>query len=539
MYLRTITTVYLLVSTPVFAVDTDSDGLSDALEVAVGLNPNDASDFAIDTDGDGVFDGDEVLDGTDHHSADDVMNPLNSRFGAEGALQFITHYDGSYSANEPDEVMVSTNGDIYVSGYAEGETIDSETGDDIEHEGEYIARITEAGSIDTSFADDGYFHPQDIGITGVALIHDMDFTSDGLLVSSTGCDISGYVNSDCLYLLSDSGNLNTNVFTQVGLDGIESFSSGRKSISLVASDGSIYNASTTNEADTKVETRKINGDGTLNTSFAVNTNNVLTVDGYEGYATESTLSLYELSDGSLIGVVESLDGMPYLFKFNPQGELDASYSGNGIVERSNFSNPIRASALLADDRIAIAMGGDGIHIVLIKTDGTIDADFGKEGIFTLENTVHIHSLMNVFFSDDGGFVIAASYKNSASSTEGLSLIKVSSDGVLDTRFSGDGISRYALDEGDSIYSADMLNSGDIVVAGTRKNAISGEDENLLIVMAIEPGEDSLDNETPEEESGDITEDDSTEEGASSGSVSLMFLLLMILAVVFRFSRVES
>jgi len=44
--------------TPNYTVDSDGDGLPDAMEIALGINP-----FNVDTDGDGYSDGEEVKNG--------------------------------------------------------------------------------------------------------------------------------------------------------------------------------------------------------------------------------------------------------------------------------------------------------------------------------------------------------------------------------------------------------------------------------------------------------------------------------------------
>lgn len=58
---------YLIVSG---SLDTDEDGLPDAWETSLGLNPNDASDAALDPDGDGISNLNEYAYGTDPNTFD-------------------------------------------------------------------------------------------------------------------------------------------------------------------------------------------------------------------------------------------------------------------------------------------------------------------------------------------------------------------------------------------------------------------------------------------------------------------------------------
>ena len=81
----------------VSAIDSDGDGLSDADELALGTNPNQA-----DTDGSGVNDGDELANGTDPLNGADDVNLLSDacgstfiRSGSERAVFLTSSCDGS------------------------------------------------------------------------------------------------------------------------------------------------------------------------------------------------------------------------------------------------------------------------------------------------------------------------------------------------------------------------------------------------------------------------------------------------------------
>ena len=81
-----VTTVYVSVEDPGF-VDSDGDGLSDALETAMGLDPHDASDTVADADGDGVDNYAEYLAGTDP-----LVNPAGLAAAIDSHTPFAHWY---------------------------------------------------------------------------------------------------------------------------------------------------------------------------------------------------------------------------------------------------------------------------------------------------------------------------------------------------------------------------------------------------------------------------------------------------------------
>ena len=58
-------------------VDSDNDGISDAVELANNMDPTDGSDASIDSDGDGMNDGEEISRGTNPASADGDGDGIN------------------------------------------------------------------------------------------------------------------------------------------------------------------------------------------------------------------------------------------------------------------------------------------------------------------------------------------------------------------------------------------------------------------------------------------------------------------------------
>lgn len=130
----------------------------------------------------------------------------------------------------------------------------------------------------------------------------------------------------------------------------------------------------------------------------------------------------------------------FVIRLNPNGSLDTSWGGNGMVE-TNMSSGIDmiTQLLVQTDGKIVAAGWGGINIndafaVRYNTNGTVDSSFGVDGIFhhdfgggdRIEGVAQQHDDKLVFA---GGGV---------SNSDGF-IIRVTVDGKLDTSFDQDGL----------------------------------------------------------------------------------------------------
>ena len=77
--------------------DTDGDGIPDAVELQMGLDPNNPADGADDTDGDGATNYEEYIAGTDHENPDSYLKLNGSGTGGSAVLTFDAMANRSYS----------------------------------------------------------------------------------------------------------------------------------------------------------------------------------------------------------------------------------------------------------------------------------------------------------------------------------------------------------------------------------------------------------------------------------------------------------
>lgn len=176
-----------------------------------------------------------------------------------------------------------------------------------------------------------------------------------------------------------------------------------------------------------------------------------------------------------------------IIRYLTNGIIDSSFSGDGI-QLNNFSEGdfyVRTMILQDDGKIAVGGITDNSEfgIVRYNTNGSLDIDFGIEGLASYSYNTHAQFGESLAIQNDGkiilgGWWVPGDYDNS----QGL-IMRVNSDGSLDNTFGVDGFADidFGYDE-DRIWSIEIQEDGKIIGAGGSNSRFAAVryDENGII-----------------------------------------------------------
>lgn len=259
-----------------------------------------------------------------------------------------------------------------------------------------IARFKKDGSFDT------------------LIITDIAGTNDLLLSATIGNNgsiiLSGYsqygndfsysivnFNKDLSYNTNFSGD--GKLFT-----GLNGFLKSANSVA-VQKDGKIVVLGYIEQNYTKVAALRINSNGSIDESFAVNGKLIETFL----HSTTNYESIAIQNDGKILagGYASNGKNINYaLVRYNKNGSLDSSFSTDGKVMKdfgSGGSENIRTIAVQKDGKIIVGgNGGDSLSIVRYNTNGSLDKSYGINGIN--QNKPGENSLFTIKIQKDGRLI---------------------------------------------------------------------------------------------------------------------------------------
>ncbi|MDX3539480.1 calcium-binding protein [Streptomyces sp. MB09-01] len=338
-------------------------------------------------------------------------------------------------------------------------------GDTTDFFGNFAAvRYNADGSLDTTFGDGGKVSTDIAGgsdtANGVAL------QADGkIVVVGTSENLEGGVAWFTVVRYNPDGTLDTTfdgdgkAVTDFGGGGADQGSDvavqADGKIVAAGGVGGLFALARYNALDGSLDTT-FDGDGKVLTSFA----------GIQGGGTAYGLALQ--ADGRIIAAGEMTEGLVRDFalaRYNANGTLDTSFSGDGRVTTDLGSMDTAQDVMVQSDGRIVAVGGSSpgvFSLARYHADGTLDTTFDGDGRVTtnLGGPQGGSSAYDVVQQSDGKLVAVGGGNGD------FALARYLTDGSLDTGFGGgDGTVATNFGGADLAHSVALLPDGRLVAAG--------------------------------------------------------------------------
>lgn len=201
---------------------------------------------------------------------------------------------------------------------------------------------------------------------------------------------------------------------------------------------------------------RYNQDGSQDTTFASTTVAVTRISSLISGGSFRTSDVMQQADGKILisGTVSTSNSTTYssqfaIARFNADGSLDTSFDGDGIKGISFADNNYAQATSLdiqPDGKILLGGIANGVTLVRLNSNGSLDNTFGTNGTANVSYNVGIGRSWDIALQSDGKIVV------SGDGGYGAEVIRLTSSGALDTTFSAVPIAPNA-QIGDVTYKA--------------------------------------------------------------------------------------
>jgi len=228
--------------------------------------------------------------------------------------------------------------------------------------------------------------------------------------------------------------------------------------------------------------------GTLDTTFDLDGKKVISFATPNDYG---EFVIIQPDNKIIVGGRSSLTGGYLSFslaRMNPSGSFDSSFGTSGKVTTSYGTDGFEAvsGALQQDGKIIVvgnaftnaSLGYSQIALVRYNSDGTLDNSFDSDGmVFTQVPSSNEDFVKSVKIQTDGKILVGI--QSRINFDRDFVLARYNTDGILDSTFGTNGISRTLLPtSNEAIYDIALQNDGKIIAGGT----ISGVSNDDIAVF---------------------------------------------------------
>ena len=320
-----------------------------------------------------------------------------------------------------------------------------------------LARYNLNGSLDTSFSGDGKqttdFGAESDAAAAVAL------RGDGGIVAVGRTEGAGFT-----YFALARYNTNGSLDTSFSGDGRQTtdLGGGAAAVALQGDGKIVAVGETSDAAGTNFGLARYNANGSLDPTFSGDGKQTTGFGGFSDRANGVALQ----GDGKIV-VVGHAGGDFALTRHNPNGSPDPTFSGNGR-QTTDFGGSDEATgvAVQANGKIVV-VGHDGLDRFALgryNPNGTLDTSFSGDGKQTTGFARGSNGARGVALQGDGKIVAVGSAADTTGSFD-FALARYNTNGSLDTSFSGDGKQTTGFAGVDTAAAVAVRGDGKIAVVG--------------------------------------------------------------------------
>ena len=213
---------------------------------------------------------------------------------------------------------------------------------------------------------------------------------------------------------------------------------------------------------------RVNADGSLDTSFG--TGGRVTVPQFAA-ATSGVLQ----PDGRIVAAGSDAGTAMLVARYNMDGSLDPTFGGDGQVTVTGSFVDVQAVALQPDGKLVIAgtsqtgsFATRNFFLVRMLPNGALDPSFDGDGI-VISDFGSVESAYSVIVQDDGRIVLAGSRSSD------VAVARYLADGSLDTSFGNGGLALVDAASSESGHQVIQLPNGNLLVAGATYDQSNRQD----------------------------------------------------------------
>jgi uncharacterized delta-60 repeat protein len=337
-----------------------------------------------------------------------------------------------------------------------------------------MIKLMADGTFDTTFGNQGQVIISFDGFR--AGVNEIILRPDGKIILAGNVYVSGGEYNFGIVLLNQDGSLDTS-FNETGKL-VFDFDENINYLYAAAlqNDGKIVVAGqcgTFSNADFAVA--RINPDGTFDNEFGVEGKQRINIQGDDRGRCVAVQNDGKIVLGGYSYPVSENNSWFTAVRLTTDGQLDTTYNTDGKViakVASSFGNDtVHDMIMQPDDKILMVAesyigSSQDIGVVRFTTDGELDTTFSGDGKFNTSMVGTTDYPRAITLQTDGKILISGSYFTTPQ--RNLALLRLTSAGELDTTFSQDGKANYIVpgNNGVSVGKMKMQSTGQILICGS-------------------------------------------------------------------------